>query len=172
MTPAFKTFLYRFNLISLVSLVFTNDPSLTVFIGSAIYVFCILPLGVPPNTNSTPTLMNLSFTLDGEPAGSFFHEGSTNTGGFQSNVPVLARGNLSNSAHNLLVDLGPNSVFLFDYYVFSQSNGSNIDSPAPATGIISESSARWVVFPVFFPDPNSSTAVLAHIVVYHQPQRT
>lgn len=112
------------------------------FTGSAIYLFCVLPMGVPPNTNSTPTLMNLTFTLDGEPAGSFFHNGSTNTGGFQSNVPVLSRGNLPVSAHNLLVNLGPNSVFLLDYYVFSQSDGSIIGSPsAPATGIISESTA-------------------------------
>ncbi|KAH9056443.1 hypothetical protein EDB87DRAFT_1687441 [Lactarius vividus] len=107
------------------------------FTGSAIYLFCVLPLGVPPNTNSTPTLMNLTFTLDGEPAGSFFHNGSTNTGGFQSDVSVFSRGNLSGSVHNLLVNLGPNSVFLLDYYVFTQSN---IGSPStPATGIISES---------------------------------
>ncbi|KAI9461945.1 hypothetical protein BJY52DRAFT_1185291 [Lactarius psammicola] len=112
------------------------------FTGSAIYLFCVLPLGVPPNTNSTPTLMDLTFTLDGEPAGSFFHNGSTNTGGFQSNIPVLSRGNLSDSAHNLLVNLGPNSVFLLDYYVFSRSDGSNIGSPStPATGTVSESTA-------------------------------
>ncbi|KAH9062645.1 hypothetical protein EDB83DRAFT_2385258 [Lactarius deliciosus] len=107
------------------------------FTGSALYLFCVLPLGIPPNTNSTPTLMNLTFTLDGEPAGSFFHNGSTNTGGFQSNVPVFSRGSLSSSGHNLLVNLGPNSVFLLDYYV---STRSNIGPPsAPATGILSES---------------------------------
>ncbi|KAH9031891.1 hypothetical protein EDB85DRAFT_2145827 [Lactarius pseudohatsudake] len=109
------------------------------FTGSAIYLFCVLPLGIPPNTNSTPTLMNLTFTLDGEPAGSFFHNGSTNTGGFQSNVPVFSRGNLSDSAHNLFINLGPNSVFLLDRYV---STRSDIGPPStPATGIISESTA-------------------------------
>ncbi|KAH9003684.1 hypothetical protein EDB86DRAFT_2798741, partial [Lactarius hatsudake] len=109
------------------------------FTGSALYLFCVLPLGIPPNTNSTPTFMNLTFTLDGEPAGSFFHNGSTNTGGFQSNVPVFSRGSLSNSAHNLLVNLGPNSVFLLDYYV---STRSDIGPPStPATGILSESTA-------------------------------
>ena len=145
---------------------FHERPNPNRTLGSAIYLFCVLPLGVPPNNYSTPTLMNLSFTLDGEPAGSFSHDGSTNTGGFRSDVPVLSRGNLSDSVHNLLVDLGPNSVFLLDYYVFSRSNESNIGSHA-ATGIRYESAATWVVFPVFLPDTNLLTDVLAHIVVYY-----
>ncbi|KAI0270583.1 hypothetical protein BC834DRAFT_521251 [Gloeopeniophorella convolvens] len=107
------------------------------FTGSAIYLYCILPLGLPPNPNSTPTFMNLSFTLDNQSAGSFLHTGAANTGGFQPNVSVFSRTGLADSAHTLLVNLGPDSVFLFDFYVFSQADGSNFGSPPASSPIIS-----------------------------------
>ena len=95
---------------------------MTSFLGSAIYLYCILPLGKPPNADSTPTFMNLTFTLDSEPAGNFVHNGSANNQGFQSNVSVFSRGGLSGSTHTLLVNLGQNSVFVFDYYVVTRAD--------------------------------------------------
>jgi hypothetical protein len=99
--------------------------SLTSFLGSAFYLYCILPLGKPPNADSTPTLMNLTFTLDSSPAGNFLHSGSATNHGFQPTVTVFSRGGLSDSTHTLLVNLGPNSVFLFDYYVVSRADCSD-----------------------------------------------
>ena len=112
---------------------FLHQPSsLTSFLGSAIYLFGILPLGNPPNVNSAPTLTNLTFTLDSKPAGNFVHSGSATNQGFQSTVSVFSRRGLSNSAHTLLVNLGPNSVFLFDYYVVSRASADCSDSsPCP-----------------------------------------
>ncbi|KAI0299050.1 hypothetical protein B0F90DRAFT_1858856 [Multifurca ochricompacta] len=120
------------------------------FTGSAVYLYCVLPLGVPPNTNSTPTLMNLTFTLDDETAGTFLHDGSANTGGFQSNFLVFSQGGLLDSAHSLRVHLGPNSVFLLDYYVFSRTDGLSPGSSAALTTAIAPAPTRasiteWVV---------------------------
>ncbi|KAF8494377.1 hypothetical protein F5888DRAFT_654714 [Russula emetica] len=100
------------------------------FTGSAIYLYCILPLGKPPHADSTPTLVNLTFTFDSEPAGNFLHSGSATNHGFQSNVSVFSRGGLSDSTHSLLVNIGPNSVFLFDYYVVSRADCSD-SNPCP-----------------------------------------
>lgn len=107
-----------------------TESSLTSFLGSAIYLYCILPPGKLPNDNSTPTLMNLTFTFDSEPAGNFLHSGSVINHGFQSTVSVFSRGGLSGSTHSLLVNLGPNSVFLFDYYVVSRADCSD-SNPCP-----------------------------------------
>lgn len=80
-----------------------------------------------------PALTNLTFTFDSENAGNFLHSGSANNLGFQSNVSVFSRGGLSDSTHSLLVDLEPNSVFLFDYYVVSRADCSD-SSPCPTHG--------------------------------------
>ncbi|KAI0255591.1 hypothetical protein BJV78DRAFT_1176946 [Lactifluus subvellereus] len=109
------------------------------FNGSAIYLYCILPLGVPPTPHCTPTHVDLTFTLDDEPAGKFSHDGLANIGGFQPNVSVFSRAGLSDSAHTLVVNLGPNSVFLLDHYVFSQADGRDL-SPTSTTAIVLASS--------------------------------
>ncbi|KAE9406860.1 hypothetical protein BT96DRAFT_1014553 [Gymnopus androsaceus JB14] len=97
------------------------DPLVTAqfnFTGSAVYLFCIEPLSIP-SSPASPTTMNLSFTLDGIPSGTFFHEGSSSALGFTSNVPVLSLENLIQDPHVLLVNLGRNSVFAFDYMIYT-----------------------------------------------------
>jgi hypothetical protein len=96
--------------------------------------------------------MDLTFILDNEPAGTFSHTGLANIGGFRPNVPVFSRAGLSDSTHTLAVNLGPNSVFLLDYYIFSQEDGQSL-SPTFTTAIASAASrgtmAKWVIFPRF-----------------------
>jgi hypothetical protein len=70
--------------------------------------------------------MDLTFTLDDDPASNFFHDGLANIGGFQSNVSVFSRAGLSDSVYTLVINLGLNSVFLLDYYVFSQADGPDL----------------------------------------------
>jgi hypothetical protein len=124
----------QLNFTGLSRFLYQRSP-LTSFLGSAINLFCILPLGKPPNANSTPTLTNLTFTLDSVAAGNFLHSGSATNQGFQSTVSVFSRGGLSNFTHSLLVNLGPNSVFLFDYYVVSRASADCSDSnPCPTQG--------------------------------------
>ncbi|TFY50798.1 hypothetical protein EVG20_g11323, partial [Dentipellis fragilis] len=102
------------------------------FTGSALYLYCLLPLGVPANSNSTPTLTNLTFTLDNEPAGNFLHFGSNSASGFQPNTSVFTRTGLSTASHTLRIDLGPDSVFLLDYYVIGQADLED-NSPAASS---------------------------------------
>lgn len=111
------------------------------FTGSAIYLYSIIPLGKPPNADSTPTLVNLTFTFDSEPAGNFLHSGSATNHGFQPTVSVFSRGGLSNSTHSLLVNLGPNSVFLLDYYVVSSTDCLD-SNPCPTHSQVSTTHAN------------------------------
>ena len=74
--------------------------------------------------------MNLTFTLDSEPAGNFLHDSSATNHGFQPRVAVFSQGGLSDATHTLLVNLGPNSVFLFDYYLVGRADCSD-SNPCP-----------------------------------------
>lgn len=106
------------------------------YIGSAIYLYCLLPLGLPPNSNSTPTLTNLTYTLDGQPSGNFFHDGTASQAGqMMPNTTVFSMTGLSQAPHTLRVDIGPDSVMLFDYFVVTQSDGNASESSfgAPST---------------------------------------
>lgn len=86
--------------------------------GFAIYIFCVEPLAIP-SSSSSPTTMNLSFTLDNTPSGTFFHDGSSSASGFASKVPVFTLENLTEDPHILLVNVEPNSVFVFDYIIYT-----------------------------------------------------
>ena len=74
--------------------------------------------------NHTPTFMNLTYTLDSKPAGTYLHNGSLtapNTD-YASSVVVFQRTGLAFSPHTLTVSVGPDSVFLLDYIVYSQED--------------------------------------------------
>ncbi|KAJ3719667.1 hypothetical protein DFJ43DRAFT_736712 [Lentinula guzmanii] len=88
------------------------------FTGNAVYLFCLEPLGI--STSSTmSTTMNLTFVLDNTLSGSFVHIGSSSASGFASNVPVLSLENLNDGPHVLLVNVLPDSMFVFDYLVYT-----------------------------------------------------
>lgn len=82
-----------------------------------------MPLGLA-QANATPTYMNLTYTLDSQPAGSFQHNGSASASGFEPAVVVFAKSGLTEGPHTLNVNVGPDSVFLLDYIVYTQNNDS------------------------------------------------
>ncbi|KAI0060131.1 hypothetical protein BV25DRAFT_985255 [Artomyces pyxidatus] len=135
------------------------------FTGSAIYLYCLLPLRIPPNTNSTPTLTNLTFTLDGQAAGTFLHNGSADASGFQPNTVVWSMVALIETLHTLEVNLGPNSVFMFDYYVFTQADGVDNSPNATSTGLLSTpSSSSSESSPVKSTSKKSNVGTFAGVV--------
>ncbi|KAJ6457075.1 hypothetical protein C8R47DRAFT_174881 [Mycena vitilis] len=94
------------------------------FVGTAVWVFCIVP---PLLHNDTITRYNLSFSLDnGAHIGRF---GYSPTGGeFLYNVPVVSLPSLPNATHNLFVstdDSVSGSVLLFDYAIYTSVEGKN-----------------------------------------------
>ena len=107
---------------------FRYSPQLA---GTAIYLFAIVPL-FPAPANTTPTFTNLTFTLDGSPHGQFIHRPDATQPGtptvnssvadkFLSNVNVFGASGLNDTNHTLVVNVGVDSVFLFDYAQYTES---------------------------------------------------
>ncbi|KAF8186910.1 hypothetical protein K438DRAFT_1595870 [Mycena galopus ATCC 62051] len=84
------------------------------FTGTAIYLFSVVPNTIPFAT----TLVNLNFTLDGAPIGTYTHVPDDSSNILYS-VPVLSSQNLTNGAHTLVAETAGNSVFLFDYAMYT-----------------------------------------------------
>ncbi|KAJ3512695.1 hypothetical protein NLJ89_g3368 [Agrocybe chaxingu] len=113
------------------------------FTGTAIYLFGIQPLSVG-RPNEPPTNMNLTFTLDNKPAGVFHSTGVPSASGFRANVNVLSMTALEDGAHQLVVSVGRNSIFMFDHLVYTASETSptsTTDSPTTPLGQNSPSSS-------------------------------
>ena len=109
-------------------------------LGSAIYIFCIQPLGEAV-VGGTPTNMNLSFTVDDQPSGSYSSTGMPGSAGFMPNQNVLSLSGLSDHPHQLVVNVGDDSVFLFDYLVYTYNSIGSItalpsSTTAPPTATI------------------------------------
>ncbi|KAI0075152.1 hypothetical protein K474DRAFT_1709220 [Panus rudis PR-1116 ss-1] len=114
------------------------------FTGSAVYVFALIPL-FPAATNNTPTFVNLTYTLDSQPAGSFTHSGtqspvssSPSPSAFEHSVPVFVKTGLPEGFHALTINVGPDSVFLLDYITYSQdddfqNNNNDTDNAVSTT---------------------------------------
>ena len=113
------------------------DPCANAIIaGTAIYLFAIVPQ-FPAPANTTPTWMELDFTLDSQSFGRFISQpGSVN--GAASNisssgsssatspqyiphVPVFQASGLEDKQHTLIVNVAPDTVFLFDYAIITQT---------------------------------------------------
>ena len=134
-------------------------------IGTAIYVFAIVPLfPAPPNT--TPTFTNLTFTLTSSSStsptrsGSFIHQPDASTPGtptvnsstddkYLSNVLVFSASSLNDEEHILTMNVGVDSVLLLDYIIYTAGDndeplgdGSSLTSTAPdsqrTAGLISD----------------------------------
>ncbi|GLB44279.1 hypothetical protein LshimejAT787_1602090 [Lyophyllum shimeji] len=116
------------------------DTNVTVefrFTGTAVYLYSIQPLGLPL-LNTTPTAMNLTFNLDNTTHETFLHQGSDADTGYLSSVNVFSKFGLSDASHVLRVDVGPSSVFLFDYMIYTRSTPSTPlaqDLPMPSETI-------------------------------------
>ncbi|KAJ7687136.1 hypothetical protein B0H17DRAFT_1332535 [Mycena rosella] len=127
------------------------------FTGTAVYIFCIQPMGLsfPP---APPSLMNLTFLLDDGPTATFIHQGSASSVGFVPNVNVFAKQGLEDGLHVLTLNLAPNSVFVLDYLVVtkdvaaaetsdvsptpSAAPHSQISTPTPTAGDRTTKSGR------------------------------
>ncbi|KAJ7684402.1 hypothetical protein DFH06DRAFT_1027286 [Mycena polygramma] len=114
------------------------------FVGTAVWVFCIVPPLLPNNI----TRYNLSFNLDsGAHLGRFVY--SPTGGEFLYNVPVVSLPSLPNASHSLLIstdDSISGSVFLFDYAVYTSVEGKDDGRPRISPGAV----AGCVLGAVFF----------------------
>jgi hypothetical protein len=93
-------------------------------LGTAVYVFCIQPLGVATSPQQ-PSLMNLTFSLDNVPASPFIHQGSSSASGFAAGVNVFFKQGLMDGPHTLRANLAPNSVFILDYVLVTRNVADN-----------------------------------------------
>lgn len=96
-----------------------------------------------------PTTVNLTFTLDDQTFDPYHHTGDSSKSGFLPNVNVFFADGLANAPHTVRVDIGPNSVFLFDYLVYTQvrstgdAESSNSDEYVQSLlGLIPSSAVR------------------------------
>ncbi|KAJ7108614.1 hypothetical protein C8R44DRAFT_636053 [Mycena epipterygia] len=84
------------------------------FTGTAIYLFCVVPNTIPFAT----TLVDLKFTLDGASIGTYTHVPDSSSDMLYS-VPVLSSQNLTNEAHTLVAETASNSLFVFDFAMYT-----------------------------------------------------
>jgi hypothetical protein len=138
-------------------IVFTGTNSLT-FIdmpcppnhfpqGSAIYLFCIDPDGIP-NAELNSTITNLTFTLNNVPLGSFVHtnhdraQSTSKTSPVQ--LPIFTRTDLPETSHTLRAVVEPGSIFYFNYLSYTRTQTREHtttellhDSSAPSPTVLS-----------------------------------
>ncbi|RPD76899.1 hypothetical protein L226DRAFT_354197 [Lentinus tigrinus ALCF2SS1-7] len=110
------------------------------FTGSAVYVYALIPLGAA-KANSTPTFMNLTFMVDSHPAGTYQHTGTDSAAGFLPSQLVFGQTGLTEAPHSLTVQVGPDSVLLLDYVVYTQGSLAEAGSGSNSTSVSSSSSA-------------------------------
>ncbi|KAJ7906333.1 hypothetical protein B0H13DRAFT_1619514, partial [Mycena leptocephala] len=84
------------------------------FTGTAIYLFCVVPNTIPFAT----TLVDLKFTLDGALIGTYTHIPGSSADILYS-VPVLSSQDLNNEAHTLIAETASNSLFVFDFAMYT-----------------------------------------------------
>jgi hypothetical protein len=84
--------------------------------GTAVYAYCIMANNISGATTTT----NLSFTVDGQYLGGFFHNPGPNAD-YNYNVLVFSNNTLSDGQHNfVLASDGPTtSLVLFDYLIYT-----------------------------------------------------
>ncbi|KAH8116538.1 hypothetical protein DFH11DRAFT_1464864, partial [Phellopilus nigrolimitatus] len=89
------------------------------FTGTAVYAFFILPDTV---TEAGLTIFtNMTFTLDGQPAGEFLHT-PTSSVDFLYNQPCYVNDSLVNGPHQLFISANAqtsSSLILFDYLLYT-----------------------------------------------------
>ncbi|KAH8101362.1 hypothetical protein DFH11DRAFT_1524094, partial [Phellopilus nigrolimitatus] len=89
------------------------------FTGTAVYAFFILPDTV--TTAGLTILVNMTFMLDGQPAGEFVHI-PTNSTGFLYEQPCYVNDSLVNGPHQLFISANAQtsaSLILFDYLLYT-----------------------------------------------------
>jgi hypothetical protein len=91
-------------------------------LGTAIYLYALSAKEAPSNS-LVPKNINLRFTLDHQSYPSYQNTNSLSSGSGSDDEPnainVLAVEGLKHLPHVLVVSLEPNSLFAFDYMVYS-----------------------------------------------------
>ncbi|KAJ7740906.1 hypothetical protein DFH07DRAFT_1064075 [Mycena maculata] len=90
------------------------------FIGTAVYIYCIQPLGLTVFP-APPSLMNVTLSIDNTSLSTFVHQGTAAGSGFASGVNVFAKMGLTDGPHALQLNLAPNSALILDYIVVTQN---------------------------------------------------
>ena len=133
----------------------TTPTTITVhFTGSAVYVFNIVPNTLP---NSTITLANITFSIDGSDPYAFFRQPDPNSNTIMYNQLVYRNTALEDGPHTLTMTVGPYSLALFDYLLYTQgsnttsasasstlTNAGQSSSPQPSTPTSARSSSTPV----------------------------
>jgi hypothetical protein len=96
---------------------------LTFYIGTAIWVFCI----IPNFAGGITTTANFTFQLDGMQRGTYFHFPDSSSSTVLYNQPVFSATGLGNTPHSLVMsptagpgpDISQNSLMLFDYAIYT-----------------------------------------------------
>ncbi|KAF4623136.1 hypothetical protein D9613_002345 [Agrocybe pediades] len=106
------------------------------FTGSAIHLFAISPLGMATTSidgTRTPTNTNLTFVLDSIP---YPHISPTSQGPltFEPSSEIFSQTGLENVPHQLVVHVGQNSTFLFDYLVYDDGTTNTSTTGPDNTG--------------------------------------
>ncbi|PIL31265.1 hypothetical protein GSI_05963 [Ganoderma sinense ZZ0214-1] len=126
-----------------------DGPDLTIsfsFTGTAVYVYNI----VPNTIESTDTLENITFTLDGSHAGTYVHNPDSTTVLLYRQV-VYKSTNLDNKEHTVVMrSSGLNaSLILFDYAVYTtERTGTSSSSTSSASSSATSSPSSSHSMPV------------------------
>lgn len=116
------------------------------FTGTSIQLYAIVPL-VPAPPQATPSVTNVTFTLDGTLQSGFKHVPSLTDPGTPTSLSpiedqyitdflVFNATGLADTNHTLVLSLGVDSIFFFDYANITSGSGDDtgtITATAPDT---------------------------------------
>ncbi|KAG6853124.1 hypothetical protein C0991_006734 [Blastosporella zonata] len=100
-------------------------------IGSAVYVYCVQPLGIPLASTALTT-----FFIDNEIRGTFLPQGSDQPSSYLPSANIFSQAGLPETPHVLQVNVGLNSIFLFDYLIYTHTEQTTINSTNIATSVL------------------------------------
>ena len=109
------------------------------FPGTAVYVYNVVPNFL---RNGAITLVNVSFALDGEPVGHFFHAPDSSSEVLYHQL-VYANASLADTVHTLVMSASGSepSLIFFDYLVYTTEVEGTTYTSATASGSISSSNS-------------------------------
>ena len=83
--------------------------------------------------------MNLTFEVDSHASGTYQHLGQASATGFRPNTMVFSKTGMTEAPHSLTIQIGPDSVLLLDYIVYTQ--GAVEDGEGSSTSVVGSTSS-------------------------------